>query len=355
VTPFGDKVVAVTGGTGSLGQELVRSLLAGQAGTPRKVIVFSRDEAKQHVMRLEYRRHRRATDEIIYDNFGRLLEFRIGDVRDYAAVCSLLDGVDVVVNAAGLKQVPTCEYFPYEAVQTNITGAEHIVRAIRHHRFPVETVVGISSDKACEPVNVMGMTKAIQERIFITANVTLPRCRFVCVRYGNVLASRGSAIPLFHDQILAGGPLTVTTDQMTRFFLPLSRAVETIFAAVADGGRGDVYVPRIAAARIIDVARALVGDQDIPIVRTGIRPGEKVHETLVSDEEGLRTVVRGDYYVIAPMLPELTRARGSERVLARRYGSDDDVLSFAETVDLLKRHHLMLDQLDAAGDGPAFP
>ena len=185
------KRVVVTGGTGSLGKVLVRRLLTGELGQPNSIVVFSRDEAKQHEMRLEYKHRRVSTDEVVYHNFNELLEFVIGDVRDYHSVAAVLSNADVVFNAAALKQVPTCEYFPFEAVQTNICGPENIVRAIRENHLPVDTVVGVSTDKAAKPVNVMGMTKAIQERVFITANLTCPKTRFICVRYGNVLASRG--------------------------------------------------------------------------------------------------------------------------------------------------------------------
>jgi UDP-glucose 4-epimerase len=209
--PFEGKSILVTGGTGSLGQVLIRRVLGGEMGQPRKIIVMSRDEAKQHFMRLEYQHRAAATDEIIYRNFQNVLSFWIGDVRDYSSVSRVLRDVDVVVNAAAMKQVPTCEYFPFEAVRTNIGGAENIVRAIQEHSLPVETVVGVSTDKACKPVNTMGLTKAIQERIYVQANMRSSWTRFVCVRYGNVLASRGSVIPLFHDQIKHGGPVTITT------------------------------------------------------------------------------------------------------------------------------------------------
>ncbi len=192
-----DKRILITGGTGSLGQVLVRRLLSGELGLPKKLIVFSRDEAKQHSMRVEYMHQVAVTDEVIYRNFQQILEFRIGDVRDFRSVSSVLSKVDVVFNAAALKQVPTCEYFPYQAALTNIAGPNNIVTAIEQHDLPVETVVGISTDKACKPVNVMGMTKAIQERLFIQANLHCKSTRFICVRYGNVLASRGSVIPLF--------------------------------------------------------------------------------------------------------------------------------------------------------------
>ncbi len=186
------KIVVVTGGTGSLGKVLVKRLLSGEFGAPEKIVVFSRDEAKQHEMRLSFQRRKTATDEIIYHNFEQLLSFQIGDVRDYHRLSAALRNADFIFNAAALKQVPTCEYFPFEAVQTNIAGAENIINVIRDFQLPVETVVGVSTDKACKPVNVMGMTKAIQERLFIRANLDCPETRFICVRYGNVLASRGS-------------------------------------------------------------------------------------------------------------------------------------------------------------------
>lgn len=344
MTLFDDKTVVITGGTGSLGQVLVRLLLEGGAGAPKKIIVFSRDEAKQHYMRLEYQQKRAVTDEIIYRDFERVLEFRIGDVRDYHAVCAVLRNADVVVNAAALKQVPSCEYFPFEAVQTNVGGAENIVRAIRENGLPVQTVVGVSTDKACKPVNVMGMTKALQERIFITANITAPATRFVCVRYGNVLASRGSVIPLFHEQIRSGGPVTITTEEMTRFLLPLTRAVAVIFAAMAQAAPGETYVPKVPAARIVDVAKALIGDRDIRLVVTGIRPGEKVHEIMVSDEEGWRTFDRGEHYAIKPMLPELAKEEPGRRPLGKEYSSGDSVYSPEETRRLLESHRLMVGQ-----------
>jgi UDP-glucose 4-epimerase len=156
------KRILVTGGTGSLGQVLVRRLLTGEQGRPRRIVIFSRDEAKQHAMLMEYANRFATRDDMVFSNFRELLSFRIGDIRDYHSVSAALRDIDVVFNAAALKQVPTCEYFPYEAVQTNIQGAVNIARAIREHNLPVEAVVGISTDKACKPVNVMGMTKAIQ-------------------------------------------------------------------------------------------------------------------------------------------------------------------------------------------------
>ncbi len=341
---FDGKTVVITGGTGSLGQVLTRRLLSGSNGVPKRTIVFSRDEAKQHAMRLQLQRRRSVTDEVIYRDFEGQVEFRIGDIRDYHAVCSVLRNADIVVNAAALKQVPACEYFPYEAAQTNVGGAENLVRAIREHRFGVGTVVGVSTDKACQPINVMGMTKALQERVFTAANITAPETRFVCVRYGNVLASRGSVIPLFHEQIRNGGPVTITTKDMTRFLLSLEQAVNTVFAAIDGAAPGETFVPKVRSARIVDVAAALIGARDVGTVFTGIRPGEKVHELLVSAEEGLRTVDRGDYLVIQPMLPELRNPQDAGPALGGEFSSHAVLMSPAETRQLLERHDMLVGQ-----------
>jgi UDP-glucose 4-epimerase len=340
-----NKTILVTGGTGSLGKVLIRRLLSGEMGTPKKIIVFSRDEAKQNEMRISYLNSKAPTDEVIYNNFKRLLEFRIGDVRDFHSVSSALQGVDVVFNAAALKQVPSCEYFPFEAVKTNIEGPENIVRVIRELKLPVNTVVGISTDKACKPVNVMGMTKAIQERIFITANLDCPNTRFICVRYGNVLASRGSVIPLFHEQILAGGPVTITTSDMTRFLLSLDQAVDTIFAALRGAKRGETYIPRVPSSKITDIVDVLIGDRKIKTIITGIRPGEKIHEILVSEEEAHRTIERGDYYVIQPILPELCTLDDNKITLGHEFSSNDNVMTPRELKETLERFDLMVDQL----------
>jgi UDP-glucose 4-epimerase len=341
---FTNKTIVITGGTGSLGKVLTKRLLSGVAGTPKKIIIFSRDEAKQHFMRVEYQQKKKVTDEVIYHNFEQLLEFRIGDIRDYDAVCAVLKYADVVINAAALKQVPSCEYFPFEAVQTNVAGAENIVRAIRNNDLKIETVVGVSTDKACKPVNVMGMSKALQERIFVSGNITVPWVRFICVRYGNVLASRGSVIPLFHEQIKNGGPVTITTEDMTRFLLPLERAVDTIIAALEHASPGETFVPKVPAARIVDVAKALIDDRDIKIAITGIRPGEKVHEIMVSDEEAWRTFERCEYYAIKPMLPELVKYGAGKPSLTKEYSSGDSLLDLDGTRRLLASHDLMIGQ-----------
>lgn len=348
------KRVVVTGGTGSLGRALVRRLLTGELGRPERIVVFSRDEAKQHAMRLAFQQRPAATDEAVFASSAPLA-FRIGDVTQLRDVAAVLRDADVVFHAAALKQVPTCEYAPFEAVRTNVLGAENLVRAIREQRLEVETVIGITTDKACKPVNVMGMTKALQERIIARANLEPPArrggpsTRFLTARYGNVLASRGSVIPLFHEQIRRGGPVTVTSAEMTRFLLSLDDAVDTVFAALREGRPGETYVPRAPAVRITDLAAALVGDRGIPVELTGVRPGEKTHEILVSAEEALRTVRRGDYLVVRSVLPELCEGDpGGEPFGPDEYSSHLDPLDRAGVDALLLRHRMRVD------DAPGF-
>ena len=324
---FEGKRILVTGGTGSLGQVLTRRLLSGVDGVPETVTVFSRDEAKQHYMRLDFMQLCTATDEVIFQNATDHLRFQIGDVRDQASLLRALKDTDIVFAAAALKQVPSCEYFPWEAVRTNVEGAENLVQLIAAHDLPIETVMGISTDKACKPVNVMGMTKSIQERVYINGNLRAPDTRFICARYGNVLASRGSVVPLFLDQIAGGGPVTITTPEMTRFLLTLDDAVDTIISAVAHAEAGETYIPRCPSANMVDLAESLIGDRDIEVVVTGIRPGEKIHESLISEEESHRTVYGADgYYAIRPMLPELAGPVEAP-VLDGEYSSDGALMT----------------------------
>lgn len=332
------KRILITGGTGSLGKVLTRRILSGQLGTPKSVVVFSRDEAKQHEMRMEYLNRRSVTEDVMYHNFERTLQFKIGDVRDFHSVAQALTNVDIVFNAAALKQVPACEYFPYEAVRTNIEGAENIVRAIKELRLNIETVVAISTDKACKPTNVMGMTKAIQERIFLTANIDCPKTRFVAVRYGNVLASRGSVVPLFLDQIEAGGPITLTDKKMTRFLLTLDQAVDTVFEAMQFAEAGETYIPKIKAALIVDVVNALVGKKKIEVKETGVRPGEKLHEVLVSQEESLRTISRGDYFAIKSILPEVSKPVSPESFEFDELSSEHFLMTSKEVQTFLDKN-----------------
>jgi UDP-glucose 4-epimerase len=345
-----NKRVVVTGGTGSFGRVIVRRLLEGEVGLPAEVVVFSRSEATQHQMRLDFQHRRVATDEIVYEEERHSrLHFQVGDIRDPASVVSVLRGRDVVFHAAAMKQVPVCEYNPFEAVKTNIVGAENVVRAIRDHDMEIEAVIGVSTDKACKPVNVMGMTKAVQERILNRANIECPGTRFLAARYGNVLASRGSVVPLFHEQIRNGGPVTMTSPDMTRFLLSLDRAVDTVFDALQGGRPGETYLPALPSALIRDLAEALIGDRPIEIEWVGIRPGEKIHEILVSEEEAPRTYKRGRNFVILPLLPELrSEPLDAEPFGGREYSSANETLDPPAVLDLLRENKLMLD------DAPVF-
>ncbi len=338
---FQDKKILITGGTGSLGQKLVSRILQGKNGMPSRIRVFSRDEAKQHHMRLKWKQKYASTDEVIYRVSDDILEFQIGDIRNIHSVKSALKDIDIVINAAAMKQVPTCEYFPFEAVQTNIHGAHNIVTAIAENGLQVDTVVGVSTDKACKPVNVMGMTKSIQERVFIEWNLKCPQTRFLCTRYGNVLASRGSVIPLFIEQIRRGGPVTITTSEMTRFLMSLDGAIDIIFAAIRDALPGETYIPKIPSARISDVVDVMVGGRKLEIQQINIRPGEKTHEVLVSEEECHRTVNRGDHYVIQPLLPELRAQDCADGCLTKEYTSADNLMSKDEIRDLLRKNDLL--------------
>ena len=348
---FEGKRVLIIGGTGSLGKTLVRRTLSGELGTPEKVMVLSRDEAKHHDMRVSYQRRKIATDDVTYNNFLRRLEFLLGDVRNYADVVSAVRGADIVINAAALKQVPNCEYFPEQAVLTNCIGPANIVRAIREHNLHVETVVGISTDKACKPINVMGMTKAIHERIFHSANILCPQTRFICSRYGNVLGSRGSVIPLFHEQIRSGGPVTVTVPEMTRFLMSLDQAVDCVFEALRHAEAGETFVPCMDSSTVLDIAKAIIGDRKIPIKVTGIRPGEKLHEIMISVEEAPYSIRRGNYWAIRSLLPELHPLDVSVAPeLTTEYSSADHVIDLDGTYKMLHRHHMLLDQTKS-GEG----
>jgi UDP-glucose 4-epimerase len=199
----------------------------------------------------------------------------------------------------------------------------------------VKTVIGISTDKACKPINVMGMTKALMERILVEANFDCPDTKWACVRYGNVIASRGSVVPLFLDQIARGGPVTITTTDMTRFLLSLDRAVDTVFAAIREAQAGETYVPQVPSARIVDLAEVLIDGRPIKMEVTGIRPGEKIHEIMISEEECHRTIQRGDYYPITPMLAELRPVTTENRPFTTEYSSANVTLDHDGLRDLL--------------------
>jgi UDP-glucose 4-epimerase len=335
---FENKNILITGGTGSLGTALLSRLL-NMKKIPSKIIIFSRDELKQHNMRLQYLNKPAATDEVIYDNFKNLVTFKIGDIRDYHSVVNVLKDMDIVINTAAVKQIPVAEYNPLEAIKTNMLGVQNIITAISEYNLPIETFIGISTDKACKPINAYGMTKALMERMVIAANLD-SKTRYILCRYGNVMASRGSVIPLFKEQIKTGKEITLTTRDMTRFMMNLDQAVDTVFHTYARAKRGEIFIPKIASSRIEDVAIAMIGENKIPIKVIGIRPGEKVHEILISSEEMPNVSDEKDYYIIHPSLPELSKFNHVKCEMDE-YSSKSYVLTLDKTCELLEKEKLL--------------
>lgn len=333
---FEGKTILITGGTGSLGKTLVRRIMTGELGEPKKIILFSRDEDKHYNMKLEWKNICVATDEVFYHNYEEKLDFRIGDVRDYDSVLKAVSDAEIIIHAAAMKQVPICEYFPFESIKTNVMGIVNIIQAISRNGSKVETLLTVSTDKACKPINTYGMCKALQERLTIEANQQCPQTRSICVRYGNVAASRGSVIPLFKEQIKKGGPVTITTKDMTRFLMTLDTAADTIFDALGTALSGDTYVPSVPSAHVIDLAMEMIGTRDISIEYVGIRPGEKIHEILVSEEEIRRTIKRGEYFVICPILPEICQEDISQPALTEELSSANSIMSKDELHRFLK-------------------
>jgi len=279
---FDGKSVLITGGTGSFGKKMVRTLLTETSA--RKVIVFSRDELKQYEMQQCYRGESR-------------IRFFIGDVRDYQRLYRAFDGVDYVVHAAALKQVPAAEYNPLEAVKTNINGAENVIDAAINQG--VERVIALSTDKACAPVNLYGATKLVSDKLFIAGNAYSGshRTRFAVVRYGNVVGSRGSVVPLFQE-LAKSGRLPITDSRMTRFWITLNQGVHFVMMSLTLMHGGELFVPKIPSTRVIDLAKAIAPDAEIDLV--GIRPGEKMHEEMITVHDASRTVDMGTYYVVQP-------------------------------------------------------
>ena len=340
---FTNKTIVVTGGTGSLGKTLVRRILSGTHGTPNKIIVFSRDEVKQYQMLMEYESLKNSTEEIIYQNYKHCLQFRIGDVRNYHSVSSVLRDADIVIHTAALKIVPNLEIFPHEGILTNCIGSQNIITSISENKFNIETVIGISTDKAVHPENAYGAMKLLMERLFISANLFIPNTKFILCRYGNVLDSRGSVIPLFHEQISKNIAITITTKDMTRFLLPLFKGVDTIYETIKNGLKGEIIVPKVPASKILDIAELLIenNNKKLTIKEIGIRQGEKINEVLISEEEAPRTYEINGFYHIQPMLPELTNKKLYTNILKQEYSSKDFVMSKKDTKKLLEENHLL--------------
>ena len=276
------KVVLVTGGTGSFGKKLVRVLL--DEYNPAKIIVFSRDELKQHEMR-------------VAGYNAPNLRYFIGDVRDLERMRRAFEGVDIVIHAAALKQVPACEYNPMEAIKTNILGSSNVIDAALD--AGVERVVALSTDKAVNPVNLYGATKLAAEKLFVQSNAYAGGrdTRFSCVRYGNVVGSRGSVVPVFLRQ-RESGTVTVTDERMTRFWISLEQGVRFVIKCAEEMHGGEVFVPKIPSMTILDLAKTIAPDASVNVI--GIRPGEKLHEVLISEDEARTTIELEKMYVVQP-------------------------------------------------------
>lgn len=332
---FDGKVLMITGGTGSFGQTVLKRFLSTGV---REIRIFSRDEKKQEDLRL-----RVANDKVT---------FHIGDVRDPARVSEAMSGVDHVFHAAALKQVPSCEFYPMEAVRTNVLGTENVINAALANR--VSRLILLSTDKAVYPINAMGISKALAEKVLIARSRTMPRPGLVAcgTRYGNVMASRGSVIPLFVDQLLSGAPLTLTDPKMTRFLMSLEDSVDLVLHAFTHGEPGDLFIQKAPASTIGDLAEALrqLFERDNPVSVIGTRHGEKLYETLVSREEMARAEDMGRYYRVAADGRDLNYRKyfveGEQRVSEL----DDYTSHNTERLDIpaIKTVLLQLDYIQAA-------
>lgn len=286
-----DKVILVTGGTGSFGKKFITKALT--LGV-KKVIVFSRDELKQYEMKQEFKDER--------------IRFFIGDVRDKDRLYRAFDGVDIVIHAAAMKHVDACEYNPFEAVKTNIHGAQNIIEAAID--CDVEKVIALSTDKACSPVNLYGATKLASDKLFVAANayVGKKKTKFSVVRYGNVVGSRGSVVPFF-KKIKDTGVIPITDERMTRFWITLDHGVQFVIENLERMQGGEIFVPKIPSMKVTDLAKAIGPDCSIEFI--GIRPGEKLHEAMITEDDARHTVEYDSYYAILPELSWWSNAMGN--------------------------------------------
>lgn len=284
------KVVLITGGTGSFGKKFTKTVLEKYPEI-KKVIIYSRDEYKQFVM----------ANMPEFKPYLKKMRFFIGDVRDKERMMRAFEGVDIVVHAAALKQVPACEYNPFEAVKTNIHGAQNVIDCAIDSK--VEKVVALSTDKACAPINLYGATKLCSDKLFIAGNAYCgdKTTRFAVVRYGNVAGSRGSVIPFFQKLVAEGAKeLPITDLRMTRFWLKLEQAVEMVLEAIENMQGGELYVKKIPSMKMPDLAKAIA--PNLQIKEVGIRPGEKIHEQMITKEDAPNTIELNDFYIILPQI-----------------------------------------------------
>ncbi|MFD2210360.1 polysaccharide biosynthesis protein [Virgibacillus halophilus] len=327
---FKNTIILITGGTGSWGYELVKKLLLFQ---PKEIRIFSRNEFAQVKMKRIFSDHTN-------------LNFVIGDVRDFEAVNEAAKNVDYIFHLSALKHVPICEDQPSEALKTNVHGTENIIKASLSQK--VKKVIDVSTDKAVEPINFYGLTKAIGEKLIVQANQLSNHTRFVCIRGGNVIGTNGSVIPFFKEQIAAHHTVPLTSSEMTRFFLTVSQAIDLLIHASEQAIGGETFVMKMKACRIVDLIGVMekhFATRDIVINEVGIRPGEKLHEVLVSNAESRNTYKYDDnYYVILPDNASENVKKQYEklpRVSFNRYQSNDELMSSVEIEQILKKGNII--------------
>ena len=310
--------VLITGGTGSFGKAFMETILT--EADPRRVVVFSRDELKQSEMQQRYAGERR-------------LRFFLGDVRDYQRLYRALHDVDIVIHAAALKQVPAAEYNPFEAVKTNIHGAQNVIEAAIEQG--VQRVIALSTDKASSPMNLYGATKLVSDKLFVSGNAYAggTTTRFSVVRYGNVVGSRGSVVPLFR-QLAPTGVLPITDEAMTRFWITLRQGVRFVLDSLERAKGGEIFVPKIPSMRVVDLARAIAPDARLESV--GVRPGEKLHEELISVHDARATRDLGSYYVIEPQVEWWPQDEHADRRVPEGFSYSSDRNTEWLTVEQLR-------------------
>ncbi|MEG1862471.1 MAG: nucleoside-diphosphate sugar epimerase/dehydratase [Oscillospiraceae bacterium] len=338
---FKGKTLLITGGTGSFGHTVLKHFLTTNIGEIR---IFSRDEKKQDDMRHEL--------QMLYPSDSQKVKFYIGDVRDINSVNNVMSGVDFIFHAAALKQVPSCEFFPIEAVKTNVLGTENVLTSAIAHG--VKKVVCLSTDKAAYPINAMGISKAMMEKVIVAKSRTVDpeKTTICCTRYGNVMCSRGSVIPLFREQIKQGKPLTITDPNMTRFLMNLDEAVDLVVFAFTNGQAGDLFVQKSPACTIEDLAKAtqsLFGDTGIKVI--GARHGEKLYETLLTEEESVKAIDLGGYYRVPADNRDLNYDKyfvegSTEKTLLHQYTSHNtERLNIEGTIEKMKTTEYIKEEL----------
>ena len=343
---FKDKTLLITGGTGSFGNTVLKHFLTTDIGEIR---IFSRDEKKQDDMRHEL--------QLQYPQESQKVKFYIGDVRDINSVNTVMPGVDYIFHAAALKQVPSCEFFPMEAVKTNVVGTENVLTSAINHG--VKKVVCLSTDKAAYPINAMGISKAMMEKVIVAKSRTVDpsKTMICCTRYGNVMCSRGSVIPLFREQIKQGKPITITDPEMTRFLMNLDEAVDLVVFAFTNGQAGDLFVQKSPACTIGDLAKAtqaLFGDTGTKII--GARHGEKLYETLLTEEESAKAIDLGGYYRVPADNRDLNYDKyfvtgDPEKKLLHQYTSHNtERLDVAGTIAKMKTTDYIKEELAKLGE-----